>query len=144
MPADHQRDRPRTLKINKISYRHDKKMIRPSFFIIFEDFSRKYITSTQNSISFQFYIHFITIKSTTYAKFGKTAKIFRPLYFDKIFCEKRRNLHWKKFSCLYNNLEIFVIKPRGSLMILNIGQKRTFRECRVNFSNFLTNRRTKL
>ena len=98
----------------------------------------------QNSISFHFYIHFITIKSTTYAKFGKTAKIFRPLYFDKIFCEKRRNLHWKKFSCLYNNLEIFVIKPRGSLMILNIGQKRTFRECRVNFSNFLTNRRTKL
>ena len=111
----------------------------------FENFKFvQHLQPTQNSISFHFYIHFITIKSTTYAKFGKTAKIFRPLYFDKIFCEKRRNLHWKKFSCLYNNLEIFVIKPRGSLMILNIGQKRTFRECRVNFSNFLTNRRTKL
>ena len=34
-PADHQRDRPRTSKINKNRYSHDRKMIRPSFFIIF-------------------------------------------------------------------------------------------------------------
>ena len=34
-PADHQRDRPRTSKIYKNRYSHDRKMIRPSFFIIF-------------------------------------------------------------------------------------------------------------
>ena len=28
----------------------------------------------QNSISFHFYIHVMTIKSTTYAKFGKNSK----------------------------------------------------------------------
>ena len=28
----------------------------------------------QNSISFHFYIHLMTIKSTTYAKFGKKSK----------------------------------------------------------------------
>ena len=34
-PADHQRDRSRTLKINKNRSIHDRKMIRPSFFMIF-------------------------------------------------------------------------------------------------------------
>ena len=34
----------------------------------------QHLQPTQNSISFHFYIHFITIKSTTYAKFGKNSK----------------------------------------------------------------------
>ena len=40
-PADHQRDRPRTSKINKNRYSHDRKMIRPSFFIIFYERSTR-------------------------------------------------------------------------------------------------------
>ena len=57
----------------------------------------KFVQPTQNSISFHFYIHFITIKSTTYAKFGKkTAKIFRPLYFDNFFLQKTTKLTLEK------------------------------------------------
>ena len=48
------------------------------------------------------------------------------------------------FSCLYNNLEIFVIQPRGSPEMLNIGQNELSENVRVNFLNCLTLRRTKV
>ena len=63
-------------------------------------------------------------------------------FFDSkfIFEMDDENYPVKNFSCLYNNLEIFVIQPE----MLNIGQNELSENVRVNFLNCLTLRRTKV
>ena len=67
-------------------------------------------------------------------------------FFDSkfIFEMDDENYPVKNFSCLYNNLEIFVIQPRGSPEMLNIGQNELSENVGVYFLNCLTLRRTKV